>query len=757
MGARTSLRGRWLVAAALATAGCDGGGGGSGAASAAAAVTTATAAPVAPVASATIDAASGRVRLGFPSDVQAEVVGAQVRVRVDGTWVEAADYPSRAVTTAGATTRLVASGLAGRPDLTLELTPAGTDVLAVVRAANRTGAPVRVQGFELGVRPGEGGWARLGARPADSTLWVQGQQSWTFAGTVAVRPGPVEADAQGGTVPDEELFALGDNVNDLTATAGLVARGRDAIPLSWWNVVVEEPDHGRGLLAGAVTAARFKTSALVGFDPAVAAALPAAGQHAFTTFRVVSGLTGDEVALTPGAEVASEQLVVGVHPSGREALRAHADLVAARMTVLPRSGGTGARRIGWSTWSCFYEQVDERGVLDQARAIAGSLPGFEVIQLDDGYEVAWGDWRPNARFPSGIDGFARAVKGLGLVPGIWIAPFLVDEGLPVVQQHPDWFLRDPRGQPIFFTIMPGKPRKRPLDLTHPDAAAFARANLAALRAAGVEVFKTDFLFAAAYEGLHHDPTATGLTTFHAAMRLIRDAVGPDATVIGIASPWLATAGAVDFYRQSFDVETSFLGPVAEFFEAAARGTIARAHVHGRWFGNDPDHVIVQPPLPLDEARLNATYAALCGGVYLLGDDVLALGSQRLSIASHPELLAIVREGRAAEPLDLFEARNARVAVEPTLMTLSRFAGVGAYPLREVPSVWRLERPAGGVTLAVFNWSDRPRQRSFPLSALRLSPGSRAARDVWTGAPRTVSDPLVVDQPARSVTVLQLAP
>lgn len=126
--------------------------------------------------------------------------------------------------------------------------------------------------------------------------------------------------------------------------------------------------------------------------------------------------------------------------------------------------------------------------------------------MTTGHEVGWGDWRANGKFPSGIDGVARAVKGMGLRPGIWIAPFLVDEGLPLVQQHPDWFLRDPQGNPIVFTLpREPPPRKRPLDLTHPDAEAFARANLVALRAAGIEVFKTDFLFAAGYEGLHHDP------------------------------------------------------------------------------------------------------------------------------------------------------------------------------------------------------------------------------------------------------------
>ncbi len=50
---------------------------------------------------------------------------------------------------------------------------------------------------------------------------------------------------------------------------------------------------------------------------------------------------------------------------------------------------------------------------------------IEVVQLDDGYQAALGDWdRTNANFPSGLKGLADEIRDAGFIAGIWTAPFL---------------------------------------------------------------------------------------------------------------------------------------------------------------------------------------------------------------------------------------------------------------------------------------------------------------------------------------------
>ena len=85
------------------------------------------------------------------------------RVYVDGHWTSPADYPDHALSTGGgASTTLTLSGADQLPDLRLELRGSDDDhgVLATLTARNGTSSARTVEGFEWGVRPGEGGWRR---------------------------------------------------------------------------------------------------------------------------------------------------------------------------------------------------------------------------------------------------------------------------------------------------------------------------------------------------------------------------------------------------------------------------------------------------------------------------------------------------------------------------------------------------------------------------------------------------------------------
>lgn len=134
-----------------------------------------------------------------------------------------------------------------------------------------------------------------------------------------------------------------------------------------------------------------------------------------------------------------------------------------------------------------------------------------------------------------------------------------------------------------------------------------------------------------------------------------------------------------------------------------------------------------------------------------------LAPDRLAIATHPDLLAIVRDGRSAVPVDQFRSPNPRAGVEPFVATLAGWFGVSSYTADAVPSVWKLERPGGTTVLAVFNWTGGRLQRSLTFDALGLRSVAYQARDVWIGATGAVSDRIDFDQPARSVTLLELTP
>jgi hypothetical protein len=238
--------------------------------------------------------------------------------------------------------------------------------------------------------------------------------------------------------------------------------------------------------------------------------------------------------------------------------------------------------------------------------------------------------------------------------------------------------------------------------------------------------------------------------------LIRESLGPDVTLIGIAGPWLATAGAVDYYRQSNDVETKPPGPSWTFFQSEALGTSARSHAHERLFRSDPDHVIVEAPLSLDEARAVATYVALSGGLWFAGDELTRLPEERLALLEQPDLLAIVSEGRAATPLDLLETVAGKGYAAPIQPYLARLLHVAALSEIATPSVWKLGRPDGSTILGLFNWTDQRAARTFTRADLGLDDRSYRSRDLWSGAESSFpSASLALDQPRHSVTLLEL--
>jgi hypothetical protein len=255
-----------------------------------------------------------------------------------------------------------------------------------------------------------------------------------------------------------------------------------------------------------------------------------------------------------------------------------------------------------------------------------------------------------------------------------------------------------------------------------------------LREAGFSLFKVDFLFGASYEGRHYDPGATGVSTLRSALRLVREAVGEEAWLVLVQAPWLAGAEVADFYRQSHDVVFSFFGIAWPFFEAEARGTVARFFSHNLLFRSDPDHILLREPSSLEEARSVVTYGGLAGGLWLLGDVLADLPQERLDLARNPEILGLVGDQQGAVPLDLFEETDPFPIIEPNMTYLAELLGVSRWANARLPRLWSRPQGDGVVILGIFNWQDEMDERTWGTEELGLGPGAGNFRveDLWTG-------------------------
>ena len=108
--------------------------------------------------------------------------------------------------------------------------------------------------------------------------------------------------------------------------------------------------------------------------------------------------------------------------------------------------------MGWWSWTAYYFGLNSGTALTNAQWEAQHLKslGYDFFHIDEGYQYARGEYStPNATlFPNGLAGMEQKVTNLGLVPGIWTAPFEVSERSWVYQNHPDWLVQNAKGEPI---------------------------------------------------------------------------------------------------------------------------------------------------------------------------------------------------------------------------------------------------------------------------------------------------------------------
>ena len=123
----------------------------------------------------------------------------------------------------------------------------------------------------------------------------------------------------------------------------------------------------------------------------------------------------------------------------------------------------------WTHWYRYYHNITEQLFLQNLEVLADireSIP-YQVVELDDGYQQAWGDWtRTNARFPHGLEWLADQIISKGFTPGLWLAPFAVQDKSSIGREHPDWLVKNRQGKPANAGFQYNMVIKA-LDLSHP--------------------------------------------------------------------------------------------------------------------------------------------------------------------------------------------------------------------------------------------------------------------------------------------------
>ena len=160
----------------------------------------------------------------------------------------------------------------------------------------------------------------------------------------------------------------------------------------------------------------------------------------------------EEVRMEPGDTLAAYTGFISTHRGDfYNPLHQFSEYMQRASGVEFAASEPGAFEPVWCAWG--YERTFT------ADEVIGTLPkvaelGFKWVDVDDGFQIAEGDWEPNKRFPGGDRDMRRitdAIHARGLKAKLWWAPMAADPGTRVLREHPEMQLMTGEGTPEYIT------------------------------------------------------------------------------------------------------------------------------------------------------------------------------------------------------------------------------------------------------------------------------------------------------------------
>ena len=133
------------------------------------------------------------------------------------------------------------------------------------------------------------------------------------------------------------------------------------------------------------------------------------------------------------------------------ALRVFSDYMQANEGVQMQPSEPQAFEPVWCAWGYGrpFKMNMVLGTLDKVAEL-----GFKWVDVDDGYQIAEGDWNTNELFPGGDKDMRHITDEIhkrGLKAKLWWAPLAADPGTKILKEHPEILLRTAEWAPEYIT------------------------------------------------------------------------------------------------------------------------------------------------------------------------------------------------------------------------------------------------------------------------------------------------------------------
>ena len=345
-------------------------------------------------------------------------------------------------------------------------------------------------------------------------------------------------------------------------------------------------------------------------------------------------LTSDVVMLMPSADP-------------EDSLIHYCDTVAALSDTPPRKKFDVPS--GYCTWYYYFNGINDTIIDRTITEIAEEKERLPVryVQIDDGWQVCYGQWEENEKFAKGMKAHAERIKAEGFTPGLWFAP-LWAKLAKIRTEHPEYFAVDRRNGEVTKT----------LDLSVPEVKAFiSEIFRRATYDWGYRYLKLDLITACFGAYRFRDPSFNSMKNYKECLHTIIASIPEDTFILGCTSPFAPVVGLVDGIRTSCDIGGDW-DSVRQVFNRV----LNRLFYHKRLFICDADCLIIRKPENEDsECRRNCTRTdeeiksyisatAASGGILMLSDKLSLLDDEQKKMISY----VFPQNKDAAKPLDFTE-------------------------------------------------------------------------------------------------------
>jgi alpha-galactosidase len=314
----------------------------------------------------------------------------------------------------------------------------------------------------------------------------------------------------------------------------------------------------------------------------------------------------------------------------------------------------GKTSLGWESWYNHYTKIDEKLIEDDLEALSKQESFINIIrenenpvfQIDDGWEKQLGNWEiDEKRFPKGLQTLTEKISAKGYIPGLWIAPFIIDLRSPTAINHPDWLLRNKKGHLISAGYNPlwgPTATFYALDISNEEVLSYLDEIMEKLiNEWGFRYLKLDFLYAGMIYG-NFKNKGPSYQWYSAAIKMLTkrkaNTKGEKVTYLGCGAPFEMSFNDLPLSRIGCDTYEKWENKLPKALDINGRNSaylnLKDTLGHAIWdkiiFANDPDVIFIRKEncyLTSDEKLLIATVNILFGSQIMYSDDPASLTSQ----------------------------------------------------------------------------------------------------------------------------------